>query len=234
MTMSNMFTGESRSMLDIQCARCREWKNKEAFPLDKRKKNGLSSWCKDCRLEDKRERYANNTNGYRDNTQKAYRTRWNNDEEFHKAQIQKMRERNRRMRADPEYRKRENRGMILRRYGLTEEEYDAMVEATRGKCPICEVELDFDDAMSGQRAVVDHCHACGSVYGSDGKPKPIGNPESVRGIVCENCNINSHKEGKPSLRWTIHLLLHESICEMRSEGQREAAKSDLRHLEQIS
>ena len=230
MTTKDMFTGNARTMWDIRCARCGEWKDREEFPQDKRKKNGRNSWCKDCHLEDKRERYANNTNGYRDNTQKANRTRWNNDEEFHKNQTQKMRERNRRARADPEYRKRENKGMLLRRYGLTEEEYEVMVEATCGKCPICEVELDSGDTMSGQRAVVDHCHACGSVYGSDGKPKPIGNPESVRGIVCENCNINSHEEGKASLRWTIHLLRHEAICEKRSEEEREVAESNLRHL----
>ena len=76
------------------------------------------------------------------------------------------------MRADDEYRKKENKGMLLRRYGLTEEEYDAMLEATGGKCPICEVDLDFrEDARSGECPVVDHCHHCGS----DGKRNPIGN-----------------------------------------------------------
>ena len=223
MTTQDMFE-ESRGAWDIQCARCGEWKYRTEFPRDKRKKNGLSSWCKSCRLEDKRERYANNTNGYRDNTRNAQKNKWDNDEAFRETQIQKMRERNRRMRADPEYRKRENKGMLLRRYGLTEEEYDTMLEATDGKCPICEVDLDFREyTKTGESPVVDHCHYCGS----DRKGTPIGNSESVRGIVCANCNINPKDQGEFSLRWTIHLLRHESVCDMRTDEERETAASHL-------
>lgn len=57
---------------------------------------------------------------------------------------------------------------IKRVWGLTLEEYDALVfDEHKGKCDICS--LQFDD---NNRPVLDHCHTT----------------EKIVGILCNNCN----------------------------------------------
>lgn len=51
-------------------------------------------------------------------------------------------------------------------YGITIEEYDAMLEAQNGVCLVCQEE-DKDTNLA-----VDHCHSTGR----------------VRGLLCNNCN----------------------------------------------
>lgn len=55
------------------------------------------------------------------------------------------------------------RGDRYRRHGITEEEYDAMVEAQGESCALCQ-----DRPIE----VIDHCHATGR----------------VRGLLCRPCN----------------------------------------------
>lgn len=56
-----------------------------------------------------------------------------------------------------------------RKYGITGDEYDAMIEAQGYKCAICSEEFD----TSRQRSInVDHCHESGV----------------VRGLLCKDCN----------------------------------------------
>jgi hypothetical protein len=62
--------------------------------------------------------------------------------------------------------------LVAEKYGLTLEEYQQMLDATEGKCPICSVELVFE-GKSAARACVDHDHATGK----------------IRGIVCSRCNL---------------------------------------------
>lgn len=52
------------------------------------------------------------------------------------------------------------------KYGLTVEQYDAMVSAQSGRCLICNGE-------PARKLVVDHCHAGGQ----------------VRGLLCHGCNV---------------------------------------------
>lgn len=64
------------------------------------------------------------------------------------------------------YRKDDKRKHNLKtRYGLTEADYDEMLEKQRGLCALCGDEM--------KRPVVDHCHETGK----------------VRGILCHPCNI---------------------------------------------
>jgi hypothetical protein len=56
---------------------------------------------------------------------------------------------------------------LKRKYGLTLEQYEAMLLAQRGKCPICNKELD-----ACAQKDVDHCHNTGK----------------IRDILCSNCN----------------------------------------------
>lgn len=59
---------------------------------------------------------------------------------------------------------------LVRRYGITAAEYDAMVERQAGRRPICTQELD-------ERSHVDHDHKTGR----------------VRGVLCFNCNAGLGK-----------------------------------------
>jgi hypothetical protein len=56
---------------------------------------------------------------------------------------------------------------VKRDYGLTPEEYDAMLVAVDGKCTICR------KAPKVKALAVDHCHTTGK----------------VRGILCDKCNM---------------------------------------------
>lgn len=53
---------------------------------------------------------------------------------------------------------------VLQKYGVTPEQYDAMVEASDGRCPGCGREV---------RLVVDHDHSTGK----------------VRELICRDCNL---------------------------------------------
>lgn len=56
---------------------------------------------------------------------------------------------------------------IKRKYGLTVQQYEALVEACNGKCAVCK----GDD--KGRTLAVDHCHRT----------------KRVRGLLCRKCNI---------------------------------------------
>ena len=58
----------------------------------------------------------------------------------------------------------------LRRYGLTPEQYEAMLAAQGGGCAVCAV--DVCDA-SGKRLHIDHDHET----------------DRVRGLLCSRCNL---------------------------------------------
>jgi hypothetical protein len=61
------------------------------------------------------------------------------------------------------------------KYGITDEDYDAMAEAQGYRCAICESDAPF---------VVDHCHQTGR----------------VRGLLCHNCNVGlGHFKDNPQI-----------------------------------
>ncbi len=64
----------------------------------------------------------------------------------------------------------------LREFGITAQEYDAMLEAQGGGCAIC----GRTEADSGARLHVDHDHSCCPGKGSCGS--------CVRGLLCLGCN----------------------------------------------
>lgn len=66
---------------------------------------------------------------------------------------------------------------VLRKYGLTIADYDAMLSAQHGRCAIC-ARTNSGDSR-GHRYHVDHCHATGR----------------VRGLLCSNCNLGIGKFG---------------------------------------
>ena len=71
--------------------------------------------------------------------------------------------------ADPEIRERAHRRNTANRYGLTSEQYDAMVQAQGNLCKLCRLPL-FDEP---RKPVIDHCHKTGE----------------VRGVIHNRCNV---------------------------------------------
>ncbi len=70
---------------------------------------------------------------------------------------------------------------IVKRYGITLEEYEQMFAAQKGVCAICknpETKLDIRHGTIKQLAV-DHCH----------------NSKKVRGLLCQRCNIGLGRIG---------------------------------------
>ena len=63
---------------------------------------------------------------------------------------------------------------LLRKFGITQIQWDALYKLQKGRCPICDKSLVKPSNNSGKRASpVDHDH------------KP---PNRVRGITCLHCN----------------------------------------------
>lgn len=69
----------------------------------------------------------------------------------------------------PEHnRSRARKSKLFIKYGITEEDYERMLEEQDHLCAICR-----EPCSSGRRLAVDHCHLTGK----------------VRGLLCMNCNI---------------------------------------------
>jgi hypothetical protein len=77
----------------------------------------------------------------------------------------------------------------LHNYGITAEQYDAMLAAQGGGCAIC-----GEQCTSGRRLAVDHDHACCPGDKTCGK--------CVRGLLCGPCN-----QGIGKLRDSPRLLI---------------------------
>ena len=118
------------------CVACGENKPASKFYKDKRMKSGLSSECKTC-VRARNKEYL-----------KTYKRKGPDGKELDAEGL--------RIRA---------RGYhLVRRYGITYEEYDVLVEKADGKCQIC--------GNKTEKLHVDHCHETGM----------------VRGLLCINCN----------------------------------------------
>jgi hypothetical protein len=65
---------------------------------------------------------------------------------------------------------------LLRKYGLTQEQFGYIWDKQHGRCPVCNCELVLSVDRSGNKdghAHVDHDHKTGA----------------VRGILCNHCNV---------------------------------------------
>lgn len=94
--------------------------------------------------------------------------------------------------------------MLKRRYGLTHEEYEAMLSRQNGCCAICKKPETIDNTRRGKpsRLAVDHCHATGK----------------VRGILCSACNrgIAAFRDDAELLQRAIDYIkcqeIEEKLC----------------------
>lgn len=89
-------------------------------------------------------------------------------------------------RQKPEHKARSKR---LRRYGLTREEYDALMATHGDGCAICG-QLDPDRSLA-----IDHCHRT----------------QAVRGLLCSSCNLGlgNFRDDPKLLAAAIHYLTRQ-------------------------
>ena len=77
----------------------------------------------------------------------------------------------------PESRKKTNRKYRISSYGLTQEQFDRLLDAQLHTCGMCHEPFE-----EGQLIHVDHDHAC-----CQGRNRSCG--ECIRGLLCHTCNI---------------------------------------------
>lgn len=107
-----------------------------------------------------------------------------------------QRERERRPNTQKE-RARYARAETLRRYSLTQDGFDKLLQAQGGRCAICGI-----DSAGGQGVWhIDHDHSCCS-----GRKNSCG--KCIRGLLCTRCNIGlgNFKENPDVLRLAITYL----------------------------
>jgi len=132
------------------CARCKESFEPSEMCRTAQRSDGVGSYCRPCDSARKRESDARikalDPEAHRER-QRTYTRRW---KERHPDRAKAS----------------ERRTSLRRKFGITPEEYDALLEAQAGVCAIC-------GEPPGQKALaVDHDHDTGS----------------IRGLLCGNCN----------------------------------------------
>jgi hypothetical protein len=173
------------------CRKCGVVKPLEDFYRMATMRDGHRHDCKACNLEAKRQRYLA-------------------DPAFVKARVKRWQQENperlnayrRARRMEPEVKERERAGHLKRKYGMTIEQYDAMLLAQGGGCFICGRPPRDDSSLH-----VDHDHSTGK----------------VRGILCFCCNnaLADFREDTDLLRKAIgYLAAHANQEEIRLARRR--------------
>jgi len=161
------------------CSHCHESKSLSDFYADKRYRLGVSGWCRACKLA--------HGHGWLERRRKtarvvpAHKTCSTCHErkpstEFSKApsaiDLLSSRCKDCRLRCEKtQYNKTKARDQALRKnYGITLDDYDALVVAQAGACAICRATPSYESGTLP--LVVDHHHVSGT----------------VRGLLCYGCN----------------------------------------------
>ncbi len=138
------------------CKKCGLTKPYDDFYRCAGMKDGYRNDCRTCNLEAKHQRYLNDPA-----TAIARAKRWQ------QANPERVNATQRARRAKPEVKRRARADHLQRKFGMTIEQYDAMLEAQGGGCFICGRPPREDISLH-----VDHDHSTGK----------------VRGILCFCCN----------------------------------------------
>jgi hypothetical protein len=131
-----------------RCAKCKKSKQPAAFARLSRTSDGLNHRCRACVAVDRKKHVKKS---------REHSKRW-----YEKNKVTYLAKRTRQR--TPEHTRRK---WIWERYGLTDADYDALVEKQGGVCAICG-QTDRDKPLS-----VDHDHIDGG----------------VRGLLCFRCNM---------------------------------------------
>lgn len=145
-----------------RCRKCREVLPLGTFGVKQGTADGLQPWCKPCTNE----RMKGYDRASQERDPEKYRER-------KRAELARFKEKH------PELHRAHTRKNNLRKYGLTPEAFDEMLESQEGKCAICKEQL-----LPGRGQHVDHNHETGA----------------IRGILCNGCNIGlGHFRDDPEL-----------------------------------
>lgn len=148
--------GGNFSVSTKQCRICGDWKPLEDFYRMAGMRDGHRNECKSCNLADKRERYARDPAKY---VAMVERWRKRNPEQYRAYRNSYQ--------ARPE-RKRKMRDLYYRRtFGISADDFDALVAEQGGGCAICGCVPERAASLH-----VDHDHLTGA----------------IRGILCIGCN----------------------------------------------
>lgn len=171
------------------CSKCKKRKPESEFHKNKRAPDGLSSWCKTCAKVYSTKYYAVHRKEAREQRRKHQKAHPEKVKErsrkYQKAHPRKIKAINRKWHnAHPEVRRAaglkhcrehpekvreaQHKHRLKRKYGLTPEDYDRMLEVQGGVCAVC-----GEPEQALRRLAVDHDHVIGK----------------VRGLVCTHCNV---------------------------------------------
>jgi hypothetical protein len=139
-----------------RCKHCGITKSLNDFYSDKKARDGRRPECKACNLAAKAARNKANPQAARDRVR-----RWREENPEKYAALKK------RNSARPEKKRADREGHLKRKYGITLDDYERMLEAQGGVCFICKKPRPEDRTLH-----VDHDHATGE----------------IRGLLCFRCN----------------------------------------------
>ena len=123
----------------LECTKCKKHKLPEEMSVDKSRRNGISSWCKDCRKDNVRKWKAK----YPDKVEEAWISR-----------INKYRDKPLDSAAMRDY-------SLKRRYGISQDEYNGILKHQEYCCAICK----RDSRDMTYHLHTDHNHTTGVVRG---------------------------------------------------------------------
>lgn len=143
-----------------QCSKCGEWKPLEAFYRMVGMRDGHRNECKACNLSAKAARYRANPEPTIARVKK-----WQQENRERHLETQ------RRIKAKPENKRRARNRYLVKTYGITVEEYDALLHAQDGVCAICRrpprddisLHLDHDHTTGERRGLL--CFKCNNALG---------------------------------------------------------------------
>ncbi|WP_406192465.1 endonuclease VII domain-containing protein [Streptomyces griseus] len=169
-----------------KCSKCGEVKALDEFPKDKAKKDGYRNNCKACQKIANKAYYDANANGLRAGKRDRAKVLREADPDWGKQYQRDYRAA--RLAAEPGWEK--DRSMS-RRYGITREQYEALLAHQGGVCAGCGV----GKCPSGNNFAVDHDH--------DHCAGRNGCPACIRGLLCMGCNVADALVGRPVVNWEV-------------------------------
>jgi hypothetical protein len=163
-----------------QCKKCGLSKPLEEYYRAAGTKDGLRGECNACNSEDKRRRYLADPHAAIDRVK-----RWQ------QANPERVNATQRARRSKPEAKRRARADHLMRKFAMTIEQYDSMLEAQGGGCFICGRPSREDSSLH-----VDHDHSTGR----------------VRGILCFCCNnaLADFQDDPALLRKAASYVTHNS------------------------
>ena len=171
------------------CSSCVEYKPTLCFHKAKKEKDGFQYHCIDCSKKYHANRYVEQKEKIRSQIEE-YRSK--NKDRVEQAQaLWKAK--------NPEKVRQYQRVTNLKKFGLSNESYNSMVEQQKNLCAICKKPETFVHSRTKEiaRLAVDHCHTTGR----------------TRKLLCKNCNtgLGSFKDDPSILMSAAQYLKDHNV-----------------------